>query len=67
MWRGLRNNDQKPNRNRSSAERLGARRRERLRSGGFLEPNHEAAFETVREQWMEGVDADANLSDAFQG
>jgi len=33
----------------------------------LLEPSHEAAFETVREQWMEGVDADANLSDAFQG
>jgi len=30
MWRGSRNNDQKPNRNRSSTERLGARRRERL-------------------------------------
>ena len=30
MRRGLRNSDQKPSRNRSSAERLGARRRERL-------------------------------------
>ena len=30
MRRGLRNNDQKPNRNRSSGEGLGARRRERL-------------------------------------
>ena len=29
-WRGLRNSEQKPNRNRSSAERLGARCRERL-------------------------------------
>jgi len=30
MWRGLRNSDQKPNRNRSSAKRLGACRRDRL-------------------------------------
>jgi hypothetical protein len=30
MRRGLRNSDQKPNRNRSSAERFGVRRRERL-------------------------------------
>ena len=30
MRRGLRNSDQKPNRNRSSAEKFGARRRERL-------------------------------------
>ena len=30
MRRGSRNNDQKPNRHRSSADRLGARRRERL-------------------------------------
>ena len=32
-----------------------------------LEPDHAAAFETVREQWMEGVDADAELSEDFQG
>ena len=30
IWRGQRNNDQKPKRKRSSAERLGARRREQL-------------------------------------
>lgn len=30
IWRGLRNSDQKPNRNQSSVERLGARIRERL-------------------------------------